>query len=91
MPKTITPTLAEEMRVAHRNAVPNSEIDFSDIPNITAEDIEQIMQLPAKQSISIRLDHDVLEWLKSYGPGYQTRINALLRAVMEKTGQAAKP
>lgn len=35
---------------------------------------------PAKQSISLRVDVDVLEWYKSQGPGYQTRINAVLRA-----------
>jgi uncharacterized protein (DUF4415 family) len=33
-----------------------------------------------KTSISLRLDADVLEWFKSTGPGYQTRINAVLRA-----------
>jgi uncharacterized protein (DUF4415 family) len=36
--------------------------------------------VPPKTSISLRLDADVLEWLKSQGPGYQTRINAILRA-----------
>jgi uncharacterized protein (DUF4415 family) len=35
---------------------------------------------PVKQSISLRVDADVLEWYKSQGPGYQTRINAVLRA-----------
>jgi uncharacterized protein (DUF4415 family) len=35
---------------------------------------------PAKKSISLRVDADVLEWYKSQGPGYQTRINAVLRA-----------
>jgi len=77
------------MREAHRNAVPDREIDFRDIPDITAEEIEALMALPAKQSISIRLDDDVLEWLKSYGPGDQTRINALLRAIMERSGSKA--
>lgn len=86
MPKQMT--LAERIREANRNAVPDSEIDFSDIPDITAEEIEALMALPAKQSISIRLDEDVLEWLKSYGPGYQTRINMLLRALMEKSDPA---
>ena len=38
---------------------------------------------PPKASISLRLDADVLEWLKSQGPGYQTRINAILRAYKE--------
>jgi len=36
--------------------------------------------VPPKASISLRIDADVLEWLKSQGPGYQTRINAILRA-----------
>lgn len=36
-----------------------------------------------KASISLRVDADVLEWLKSQGPGYQTRINAILRAFKE--------
>ena len=34
----------------------------------------------AKTSISLRVDADVLEWFKAQGPGYQTRINAVLRA-----------
>ncbi|MCZ7564522.1 MAG: BrnA antitoxin family protein [Burkholderiales bacterium] len=36
--------------------------------------------LPPKASISLRLDRDVLDWFKSQGPGYQTRMNAVLRA-----------
>jgi uncharacterized protein (DUF4415 family) len=36
--------------------------------------------LPPKASISLRVDQDVLEWFKEQGPGYQTRINAVLRA-----------
>ena len=39
--------------------------------------------IPPKVSISLRLDADVLEWLKAQGPGYQTRINAILRAFKE--------
>jgi uncharacterized protein (DUF4415 family) len=38
---------------------------------------------PVKQSTTVRIDVDVLEWLKAQGPGYQTRINALLRQAME--------
>jgi hypothetical protein len=40
-----------------------------------------------KQQLTIRLDTDVLQWLKAHGRGYQTRINYILRAAME--GQAA--
>ncbi len=39
--------------------------------------------VPAKNSISLRIDHDVLEWFKAQGDGYQTRMNAVLRAFKE--------
>ncbi len=39
-----------------------------------------LVPVPAKASISLRVDHDVLEWFKAQGPGYQTRINTVLRA-----------
>jgi uncharacterized protein (DUF4415 family) len=38
---------------------------------------------PRKDHINIRLDHDVLEWFKSTGKGYQTRMNNVLRAFVE--------
>jgi len=37
----------------------------------------------AKERITVRLDHDILNWLKAQGRGYQTRINAILRAYVE--------
>ena len=37
---------------------------------------------PRKQRISLRVDREVVDWLKSKGPGYQTRINRILRRVM---------
>lgn len=36
-----------------------------------------------KERLTIRLDADVVEWLKKQGPGYQTRINSILREIME--------
>ena len=36
--------------------------------------------VPPKTSVSLRVDADVLEWFKAQGPGYQTRMNAVLRA-----------
>jgi uncharacterized protein (DUF4415 family) len=38
---------------------------------------------PRKAAISLRLDAEVLDWFKARGRGYQTRINAVLRAYME--------
>ena len=42
--------------------------------------------VPAKASVSLRIDVDVLEWFKSGGAGYQTRMNAVLRAFKEACG-----
>ena len=39
--------------------------------------------VPSKELISLRIDQDVIEWFKAQGPGYQTRINSLLRAYMK--------
>jgi uncharacterized protein (DUF4415 family) len=39
--------------------------------------------VPTKASVSLRIDADVLEWFKLSGAGYQTRMNAVLRAFME--------
>lgn len=36
--------------------------------------------VPSKELISLRIDQDVIEWFKAQGPGYQTRINSVLRA-----------
>jgi uncharacterized protein (DUF4415 family) len=43
---------------------------------------------PAKQQLTIRLDTEVLDWLKATGRGYQTRINRILRAAMENQHNA---
>ena len=40
--------------------------------------------VPPKAAISLRVDADVLEWFKAQGPGYQTRINAILRAFKDE-------
>lgn len=42
--------------------------------------------VPPKAAISLRLDADVLDWFKAQGPGYQTRINAVLRAFKDEAG-----
>jgi uncharacterized protein (DUF4415 family) len=39
-----------------------------------------LQPVPAKASISLRVDQDVLEWFKAQGTGYQTRMNTVLRA-----------
>ena len=64
-------------------ALPDSEIDFSDIPEITDEQWKNaVLYRPIKQQITARIDGDVLRWLKSQGRGYQSRINSILREKM---------
>jgi uncharacterized protein (DUF4415 family) len=63
----------------------DSDIDYSDIPPLGDEFFTKatVAWPPAKHQLTIRLDADVLHWLKSNGRGYQTRINHILRAAME--------
>ena len=42
-----------------------------------------LVPVEAKEQIALRIDADVLRWFRSHGKGYQTQINALLRAYME--------
>jgi uncharacterized protein (DUF4415 family) len=58
-----------------------SQIDYSDIPALTEKQLTQFRRSP-KKLVAVRLDADVFEWLQQYGPGYSTRINNVLRAVM---------
>jgi len=60
-------------------------IDYSDIPALGDEFFTKatVPWPPGKHQLTIRLDTDVLEWLKANGRGYQTRINRILRAAME--------
>jgi uncharacterized protein (DUF4415 family) len=66
-------------------ALRDSQIDFSDLPEVRDWNRAVVGKFyrPIKKSLTIRLDADVLAWLKAQGRGYQTRINKLLRAAME--------
>ena len=60
-------------------------------PESVAEIVREIAQrqlpsTPRKAAISLRLDAEVLDWFKAQGPGYQTRINAILKAYKEAAG-----
>ena len=65
---------------------PDSEIDYSDIPALSDEQLAEMVpfRLRSKTTlISLRVQNDVLAWLKSKGPGHLTRINAILENVMD--------
>ncbi|WP_347262391.1 BrnA antitoxin family protein [Rudaea sp.] len=60
---------------------PTREHPEADIRHVVRGIVRRGLQpLPAKAAVSLRVDQDVLEWFKAQGPGYQTRINSVLRA-----------
>ena len=82
MPKLSTEARKELEALA---AMPDSEIDTSDIPEIRELPSDAVVgrfYRPKKTTVTIRLDADVVAWLKASGEGYQTRINAYLRELM---------
>jgi uncharacterized protein (DUF4415 family) len=89
------PPMTEE-RLAKLRALaarPDSEIDFSDAPEMTDEEWKNAERghfyRPVKRQITARVDADVLAWLKSQGKGYQSRMNAILRREMLTALRAA--
>jgi uncharacterized protein (DUF4415 family) len=64
------------------------DIDLSDMPEVVDWSGAEMGKFyrPQKSSVTMRLDADVLEWLKGYGTGYQTRANLLLRHAMASAG-----
>lgn len=67
----------------------DEDIDTSDIPETSPEQFaraiarEGLKPVARKQQLTLRLDAEVLEWFRAQGRGYQTKINALLRAYMD--------
>jgi uncharacterized protein (DUF4415 family) len=64
----------------------DSEIDYSDIPPLNdafwKNAVRNPFYRPTKTSTTVRVDSDVLAWLKSQGKGYQSRLNTILREAM---------
>ena len=71
----------------------DKDIDYSDIPALDNSFFTRptVQWPPAKEQVTVRLDKDVLDWLKAYGKGYQTRMNRILRAVMDQQPPRSTP
>jgi uncharacterized protein (DUF4415 family) len=71
------------------DALKDSDIDLSDIPEVSPEMFARaivrrgLKPVSRKAQLTLRVDSDVLDWFRRQGQGYQTKINALLRAYME--------
>jgi uncharacterized protein (DUF4415 family) len=85
MPKLSAEKRKELQKLAAR---PDRDIDLSDIPEIREIPSDAVIgkfYRPKKTTVTIRLDADVMAWIKSSGSGYQTRINAYLRQLMQQS------
>ncbi len=93
-PKSVSHTLdtlppltpAQQANLQALATQPDSDIDYSDIPQVTEAQWKHARRgefyRPVKRQITARVDADVLDWLKAQGKGYQSRINAILRREM---------
>ena len=87
MPKLSAENRKELQKLAAR---PDREIDLTDIPEIQEIPSDAVIgrfYRPKKTIVTIRLDADVVAWIKASGEGYQTRINAYLRQLMRQSQQ----
>lgn len=79
-------TAEQQAELKALEAMPDEAIDYSDIPPLDdafwRNAVRNPFYKPTKTSTTVRVDSDVLAWLKSKGKGYQTRINAILRQAM---------
>lgn len=86
-------TTKQQAEITALRARPDSEIDTSDIPELTEDfwknAVRNPFYKPTKTVTTVRVDSDVLVWLKSKGKGYQTRLNVILREAMLK--EVTKP
>lgn len=85
------PNTKRKRELAKLAAEPDRAIDLSDIPELTDEfwknAVRNPFYRPLKKQITLRLDADVIAWLRRSGKGYQTKANALLRKLMVKDVQ----
>lgn len=84
MPKLSPETRKQLERLAQKS---DHEIDLTDIPEIQRIPSDAIIgqfYRPKKTPVTIRLDADIVAWLKASGEGYQTRVNAYLRQLMQQ-------
>jgi uncharacterized protein (DUF4415 family) len=82
IPRKLSKKLERELRVLE--AMDEDTIDYSDIPQRTdwSGAVVGRFYRPMKTPLTVRIDVDVLAWLRSQGPGYQTRMNRILRDAM---------
>ena len=86
-------TLRQRREIAALAAKPEKEIDYSDVPRLPdrfwKNAVRNPFYRPVKRQVTVRLDADIVAWLRQPGKGYQTRLNDLLRIAMLKDVQGS--
>jgi uncharacterized protein (DUF4415 family) len=84
-------TAKQKRELAYVASLPDDRIDTSDIPELPSgawkNAARSLFYRPVKQAVSLRLDSDIVAWLKKPGRGYQTRANRILREQMLAEGK----
>ena len=81
----------DEQRLKRLKKMKDSDIDTTDMPALTQEQLARFVPAgllnrslyrPVKIAVKVKYDADVIEWFRSFGKGYQTRMNTALREYM---------
>lgn len=83
--KSLDELSISDERLAEMAAIPDSDIDTSDIPELGEEFWKNArVRFPGgKERLTIRFDEDVVQWFRNQGRGYQSKMNAVLRSFYE--------
>ncbi len=85
-------TREQKRQITAIAAQKDGEIDLTEMPEVTDWSGAEVGKFyrPPKKPVTMRLDTDIVEWLKSYGRGYQTRVNHLLRHAMLSSRETSR-
>jgi uncharacterized protein (DUF4415 family) len=88
--RKVTKRQRQEIAIAAKR---EADIDLAEMPELVDWSGAEMGKFyrPPKRPVTMRLDADIIEWLKSYGPGYQTKANLLLRHAMRATQRETRP
>lgn len=85
-------TRKQQAELANLAGLADAKIDYSDIPPSPAgfwdDAVRRGLYRPVKRQLTVRIDADVLTWLKSTGAGYHSRLNQILRSAMRKDNKS---
>src|SRR5579871_6340609 len=83
-PPPLTPKQRKELSALSKMS--DDDIDYSDIPKMPEGFLRDAVRgglyRPLKRQVTVRIDADVLEWLRSQGSGHHSRLNQILRSAM---------